>query len=182
MRLALIGMLIALEPVNGPGVRGRLRGFTEDVGVDEIRHRVSVGSDSMGTKNPFSGHASSQSTTPWFGRAVRRTSRYSPRSKGTITAKVQGTRPYRVKLWVDDGELECSGTCPVGTDGAFCKHGVAVGLAWLEQGQTERAPGRKHAKPAVTMDDVRACLAGQNKNVLVDMRPDLLSLNWSTMA
>src|SRR5205814_1348133 len=39
-------------------------------------HRVSVDSDSIGTKNPFAGHASSQSTTPSF-VAARRTSRYS---------------------------------------------------------------------------------------------------------
>src|SRR5262249_17957560 len=59
----------------------RLGGFTEDVGVDQVRHRVLVDSDSTGTKNPFSGHASSQSTTPSLGRALRRRSRYSPRSR-----------------------------------------------------------------------------------------------------
>lgn len=89
--------------------------------------------------------------------------------KGTITAKVRGTQPYRVKLWVEGSELEYSCTCPVGEDGAFCKHCVAVGLAWLEQGQAEKAPGRKHAKPAVPMDDVRTYLAGQDKSVLVAM-------------
>ncbi|MBI4481544.1 MAG: SWIM zinc finger family protein [Acidobacteria bacterium] len=82
---------------------------------------------------------------------------------------MQGTRPYRVKLWLQDGELEYSCTCPVGNDGAFCKHCVAVGLAWLAQGEVEKAPGRKRSKPAVTMDDVRAYLAGQDKNVLADM-------------
>ncbi|MBI2218961.1 MAG: SWIM zinc finger family protein [Candidatus Rokubacteria bacterium] len=89
--------------------------------------------------------------------------------EGTITAKVRGTREYRVKLWAEDGELDYSCTCPVGTDGAFCKHCVAVGLAWLEH---ERAPAegsKKAARPAVTMDDVRAFLAGQDKNALVDL-------------
>jgi uncharacterized Zn finger protein len=89
--------------------------------------------------------------------------------EGTITAKVRGIRPYRVKLWVEGDELEYSCTCPVGADGAFCKHCVAVGLARLEQGQTQKAPGRKHAKPAATMDDVRAYLAQQDKNALVGM-------------
>ena len=52
--------------------------------------------------------------------------------EGTITAKVQGTRPYRVELWIEEDDLEYSCTCPVGADGEFCKHCVAVGLAWLE--------------------------------------------------
>ncbi|HJX15621.1 MAG TPA: hypothetical protein VJ386_07785, partial [Candidatus Deferrimicrobiaceae bacterium] len=39
--------------------------------------------------------------------------------QGTIAAKVQGTRPYRVKLWAENGELGFSCTCPVGADGAF---------------------------------------------------------------
>lgn len=33
---------------------------------------------------------------------------------GTITAKVHGTRPYRVKLLINKEELEYSCTCPVG--------------------------------------------------------------------
>jgi uncharacterized Zn finger protein len=90
------------------------------------------------------------------------------RHASAITARVQGTRPYRVKLWVDDGELEYSCTCPVAADGAFCKHCVAVGLASAGEGQTEKPPGRTHAKPAVTLDDVRADLARQDKNALVE--------------
>lgn len=89
--------------------------------------------------------------------------------EGTISAKVQGTRPYRVKLWVEDGELEYSCTCPVGADGAFCKHCVAVGLAWLEEGEAQKTPRKKRSQGAVTLDDVRAYLAGQDKNALVDM-------------
>src|SRR5207237_1530069 len=50
-------------------------GFAQDVRVNQICHRESVVSGSIGTKNPFSGHAASQSTTPWFGGGVRRTNR-----------------------------------------------------------------------------------------------------------
>ena len=48
-----------------------------------------------------------------------------------ITAKVLGTREYRVKLWVENGDLEFSCICPVGTDGAFCKQlrGGRLGVA-----------------------------------------------------
>ncbi|MGH9340604.1 MAG: SWIM zinc finger family protein [Acidobacteriota bacterium] len=91
---------------------------------------------------------------------------------GTIIAKVRGARPYQVKLWSADGEVQYSCTCPVGRDDAFCKHCVAVALAWLDQGQPAHAPGKKAAKPAVTMDDVRAYLAGREKSALVDMLMD----------
>src|SRR3970040_586673 len=70
--------------------------------------------------------------------------------QGTIAAKVQGTRPYRVKLWVENGELGFLCTCPVGADGAFCKHCVAVGLTWID-GSRSKAPGTTREKPAVTM-------------------------------
>jgi uncharacterized Zn finger protein len=48
-----------------------------------------------------------------------------------VTARVNGTRPYRVKLWRGRGELQFSCNCAVGREDAFCKHCVAVGLAWL---------------------------------------------------
>ncbi|MBI5490515.1 MAG: hypothetical protein HY905_24485 [Deltaproteobacteria bacterium] len=89
--------------------------------------------------------------------------------EGTIVAKVQGARPYRVKLWVERGHLDYSCTCPVGTDRAFCKHCVAVGLTWLEQGKSAKTTGKKPAGPAVTMDDIRAHLAAQDKNALVEL-------------
>ena len=68
-----------------------------------------------------------------------------------------------------DGEFDFSCTCPVGVGGAFCKHCVAVGLARLAQGSAGASASSRSVKPAVTMDDVRTYLAGQNKNVLVDM-------------
>jgi len=89
--------------------------------------------------------------------------------EGTLTARVLGTREYRVKLWVEEGDVEFSCTCPVGTDGAFCKHCVAVGLAWLEQGKEGKTSPGKPGKPSLTMDDVRVFLAGQEKDALVGM-------------
>ncbi|HEY3302879.1 MAG TPA: SWIM zinc finger family protein [Candidatus Binatia bacterium] len=100
--------------------------------------------------------------------------------EGTITAKVQGTRPYRVKLWIEDRSLEYLCTCPVGADGAFCKHCVAVGLAWLKgstlrltsKGGQARLSVKGQSPPAVTMDDVRAYLLAQDKKALVDVLVD----------
>jgi uncharacterized Zn finger protein len=88
--------------------------------------------------------------------------------EGTITAKVQGTRPYRVNLWNEKHQLGYSCTCPVGAAGEFCKHCVAVGLAWLESGQL-KSSGKGKAHQGITMDDVRAYLLGQDKNLLVEM-------------
>ena len=63
--------------------------------------------------------------------------------EGTLTARVLGTHEYRVKFRIhQDGELSYSCSCPVGTDGLFCKDCVAVGLTWLEQ-RTEQKSSRE---------------------------------------
>ena len=55
-----------------------------------------------------------------------------------VRATVQGTQRYRVRLVVgSDGELEYECDCPVGDDGTFCKHAVAVALSWLENAGEE---------------------------------------------
>lgn len=82
---------------------------------------------------------------------------------GTAIAKVRGSRDYRVKLWVEKGEIAFSCTCPVGAEGVFCKHGVAVGLAWREQPVSAGRVSHPSAKPAVTMEDVRADLSRREK-------------------
>lgn len=79
---------------------------------------------------------------------------------GTVAAKVLGTEEYRVRLWAGNGTLDYSCDCPLGMDGEFCKHCVAVGLAWLgEGGVVSDGP--------VTMDEVRAYLEGREKDELV---------------
>jgi uncharacterized Zn finger protein len=92
--------------------------------------------------------------------------------QGTIAATVHGTRPYRGKLCVEAGEVHYSCTCPVGQDRVFCKHCVAVGLAWLDQQRPGRTPGKRAATAAVTMDDVRTWLTGQDKHALVELLMD----------
>ncbi|ONI70922.1 hypothetical protein ALI144C_51060 [Actinosynnema sp. ALI-1.44] len=52
----------------------------------------------------------------------------------TVTATVDGTRTYRVRLDVTPKGLSGRCSCPYGADGVFCKHCVAASLAWLEQG------------------------------------------------
>ncbi len=103
----------------------------------------------------------------YFSRGlVRSLSEYN----GAITAKVKGTHTYTVKLREDDGELDYSCTCPVGADGDFCKHCVAVGLVWLENGAGGK--GKKAGRGGqveVTMKDVKSYLETLEKNVLVEM-------------
>jgi uncharacterized Zn finger protein len=86
--------------------------------------------------------------------------------EGILTARVIGTSEYRVKFQAEDGGgLRYSCRCPVGADGLFCKHCVAVGIAWLEGAVGERQPEKNGA--GLTMDEVRTFLEGQEKEVLV---------------
>lgn len=61
-----------------------------------------------------------------------------------LSARVAGSYPYAVKLWEEDGGMEYECSCPQGEDGNFCKHCVAVGLAWLAEDKP--AGGTKSAK------------------------------------
>lgn len=67
-------------------------------------------------------------------------------SDDTIDARVRGGDEYAVQLWNDTGTLGHACTCPVGEGGAFCKHGVAAGLAWLKR--QEVAPASSETTPA----------------------------------
>lgn len=49
-----------------------------------------------------------------------------------LTGDVSGTRVYRTAMTVVKNELDGRCTCPMGRDGAFCKHLVALGLAYLQ--------------------------------------------------
>lgn len=67
-------------------------------------------------------------------------------SESQIMATVQGTHPYQVQLRRDDAaELVCHCTCPRAADGYFCKHGVALGLAWLAENSAPS--GKKKSDP-----------------------------------
>ena len=80
-----------------------------------------------------------------------------------LAAQVHGTQSYRVKLQAVGDRLKYDCSCPFAAEGAFCKHCVAVGLAWL----SGAVPGGKTA--AVTMDDVRAYLQRQGKEALISL-------------
>jgi uncharacterized Zn finger protein len=95
---------------------------------------------------------------------------------GRITATVSGSQPYHVELRDEDGDLQYSCTCPFyDTDLAFCKHCVAVGLAFLHNGNTsdkERGRSGTPARNELQMKDVRKYLEAQDKTVLVEFLLD----------
>lgn len=88
--------------------------------------------------------------------------------EGALTARVLGTHEYRVKFRIhQDGGLSYSCSCPVGADGLFCKHCVAVGLAWLGQRTEQKSPQEEGGGQGLNMKEIKAFLEGQDKNVLV---------------
>ena len=62
-----------------------------------------------------------------------------------ITASVKGTEIHRVDLRNDDGKLDGDCTGPNAADGNFCKHCVAVGLAWLAKNSSAPKSATDHA-------------------------------------
>jgi hypothetical protein len=96
-----------------------------------------------------------------------------------VSAKVEGTETYQVELWDEDGALAADCTCPRSGDGYFCKHCVAVGLAWLSDHASASLPadsaGRKPAK-AKRRDpwkDIRHYLEAQPSESLIELLLDI---------
>jgi uncharacterized Zn finger protein len=88
---------------------------------------------------------------------------------GAVRASVEGTATYRVVLRAEADELLFDCSCPRAADGYFCKHGVAVGLAWLaSMGElsVEPAPGGK-PKRRDPWRDIEAYLHAQDSRALV---------------
>lgn len=82
----------------------------------------------------------------------------------SIRARVQGAERYRARLELAGSELTGSCSCPVGRDGLFCKHCVAVGLTWLA-----RAPTRSEQAAAPTRSELRERLAALGTEALADL-------------
>ncbi|AKB17188.1 SWIM zinc finger domain-containing protein [Methanosarcina sp. WWM596] len=70
-------------------------------------------------------------------------------SKGSLIARVQGTKTYFTEVSLENGELSSTCTCPVGHD---CKHGVATVLEYLELAeQGEEVPVASEGDPLIIM-------------------------------
>lgn len=92
-----------------------------------------------------------------------------------VSARVAGTETYWVKLWADendgDGDLSYDCTCPRAADGYFCKHCVAVGLAWLAEQQAESGVGKEKSKKKRRdpWQDIRDYLTQQKPEALINL-------------
>jgi uncharacterized Zn finger protein len=84
---------------------------------------------------------------------------------GVLTARVDGSETYRVRLFKQGTRLEFDCTCPVGNELRFCKHCVAAGLAWLMaqaepsmEGDLDGSMGREDSLDRVgaVLDDLDA--------------------------
>src|SRR5829696_7655283 len=67
--------------------------------------------------------------------------------EGTCTAIVRGQDDYSATLRSTEHEIDYSCDCPIGLEGEFCKHLVAVGLASLNlspesKGRPSKRKGR----------------------------------------
>jgi uncharacterized Zn finger protein len=82
-------------------------------------------------------------------------------SRHNISASVSGTETYRVKISCNNSRISYDCSCPVGADGNFCKHCVAVSLAWLENDAS----------------DLRAFLEQQDRDSLIELILDEASNN-----
>ncbi|MGA3082826.1 MAG: DUF6880 family protein [Terracidiphilus sp.] len=97
----------------------------------------------------------------------------------SVEAIVEGTEEYVVKLTAKSGDLEHDCNCPLGLDEEFCKHCVAVALAWLDAQSTavpQKPGGPKKAANStkITAEDIAGALDAADKATLVK-----LLLQWS---
>lgn len=88
---------------------------------------------------------------------------------GAIAARVRGSYYYQVKLWAEDGQLAFDCNCPVGRDSVFCKHAVAVGLAWIDRQKQEVGSVPGSTKRNLTDEEIHAELMAQDKQTLVEL-------------
>lgn len=92
-----------------------------------------------------------------------------------ITARVEGTETYHVELRDKGGELAYDCTCPRAADGYFCKHCVAVGLAWLAENsaasKSGAASGKKKRRDP--WRDIKEYLTTQPREALIDLLLDV---------
>ncbi|WP_295409296.1 DUF6880 family protein [uncultured Thiocystis sp.] len=87
-----------------------------------------------------------------------------------LTAKVEGTETYQVELWDDAGDLAYACTCPHAAEGNFCKHCVAVGLAWLAGAvDLPDSEDADETSPRDPWQDIRDYLSVQPPEILADL-------------
>ncbi len=91
---------------------------------------------------------------------------------GSVRALVRGNQDYTVTLAADGGVLDYSCDCPVGGDGAFCKHCVAAALACLNRdAKPAKSKARGNVKE-ITLAAAAKFLHAEDRDTLVRMMLD----------
>ncbi len=90
-----------------------------------------------------------------------------------IEATVHGEHSYAVRVSLDGSRIVSDCTCPIGETGAFCKHCVALSLAWLRPpaagpDAAPRAKPRRRAASGAPVDPVAPFLAGLARDALME--------------
>jgi len=98
------------------------------------------------------------------------------RGKSRVHAVVRGSMPYEVELRAGE-EPAWSCTCPVGEDGSFCKHCVAVALEVAEPEPASQGTARTRKRPGEE-PDLRRYLAGLDADLLVEMVMEQAAADW----
>jgi len=57
--------------------------------------------------------------------------------RGKVRPSENGRADYEVRVWTKEDGIAYRCTCPVGEEGRFCKHAVAIALAHLEKVERE---------------------------------------------
>jgi len=85
---------------------------------------------------------------------------------GVVSANVIGQECYEVQLWEEDNNIQYECDCPLGKNGEFCKHCVAVGLAWLNACKTNAHVPSPKSK-SLSGKEIEQYLCQQDKTKLV---------------
>jgi uncharacterized Zn finger protein len=64
--------------------------------------------------------------------AERRVTRFSY-TAGRLSGEVVGTASYQVSIWVTGDRFGYACSCRAGREGDFCKHCVALAIAWIHR-------------------------------------------------
>ena len=87
-----------------------------------------------------------------------------------LTADVHGTHVYRARITNDDGRLDGECSCPVGRDGDFCKHLVALGLTYLDR--QKNAPAEKNKSVFNWKEFLKKCDKDELIKIILEMSPN----------
>ena len=95
-----------------------------------------------------------------------------------IRARVRGTIPYGVTLGLSGGDASWSCTCPVGEDGAMCKHVAAVALAAIGDDDTDSVMPATVSGQAGRDEELAHFVAGLDHDELVAIIVTQADVDW----